>query len=101
MTSQFHITLQSPMGPREGHLRLKVSERGVTGTLALLGFEQPVEGEMRSDGRIRLSHCLQTAVSNMTCETVLHVMQDGSLHGSLHTGKERMRISGERESLAE
>ena len=52
MTHRYHITLHSPMGPREGELSLTGEMNGtVTGVLSLLGFQQPVAGRGgRTDG---------------------------------------------------
>ena len=39
MTHRYHITLHSPMGPREGELSLTGEMNGtVTGVLSLFGF---------------------------------------------------------------
>ena len=78
MTHRYHITLHSPMGPREGELSLTGEMNGtVTGVLSLLGFQQPVAGH-ESSGHIQLQHSLL----ELTGETITGVTHTdkGSIH---------------------
>lgn len=61
----YKLLLKSQLGPREGTLRLEADHGVLTGTLTLLGHENPVSGEWTSAHSFRLSHHLQTAVSDL------------------------------------
>ena len=83
MREEYHVTLYSQMGPREGRLDLQYEGSAVTGSLELMGRRNPVHG-VRS-----------TAVSTLFCETALE------LHGERLTGVTtadvcRMRWEGSR-----
>ena len=85
MREEYHVTLYSQMGPREGR------------SLELMGRRNPVHGVRSEDGRLRLSHAIRTAVSTLFCETALE------LHGERLTGVTtadvcRMRWEGSRVS---
>ena len=108
MREEYHVTLYSQMGPREGRLVLQYEGSAVTGSLELMGRRNPVHG-VRSedghlclshairtaDGHLCLSHAIRTAVSTLFCETALE------LHGERLTGVTtadvcRMRWEGSR-----
>ena len=42
LMEEYEIVLESPMGPRNGSLRFEEKNWEVTGTLILLGYENPV-----------------------------------------------------------
>ena len=97
MREEYHVTLYSQMGPREGRLVLQCEGSAVTGSLELMGRRNPVHGVRSEDGRLCLSHAIQTAVSTLFCETAL------DLHGERLTGVTtadvcRMRWEGSRVS---
>ena len=95
MTSWYQVTLHSPMGPREGTLRLTLSESGVTGTLFLLGMENPVAGEQVRACEFYLTHHLHSILSDLSCRSHLVVSQ-GVLTGEVETEKGCMRLTGVR-----
>ena len=95
MREEYHVTLYSQMGPREGRLVLQCEGSAVMGSLELMGRRNPVHGVRSEDGRLRLSHAIRTAVSTLFCETALE------LHGERLTGVTtadacRMRWKGSR-----
>ena len=97
MREEYHVTLYSQMGPREGRLVLQCEGSAVMGSLELMGRRNPVHGVRSEDGRLRLSHAIRTAVSTLFCETALE------LHGERLTGVTtadvcRMRWEGSRVS---
>lgn len=77
------IILESPLGARSGQLCLEVQNGRVSGTLSLLGYENPVSGRQREDGRLVLDHDLRTAVSVFPCQSILE------WNGSTLTGTTR------------
>ena len=92
---EYHVTLYSQMGPREGRLVLQYEGSAVTGSLELMGRRNPVHGVRSEDGHLCLSHAIRTAVSTLFCETALE------LHGERLTGVTtadvcRMRWEGSR-----
>lgn len=94
MREEYHVTLYSQMGPREG-LVLQYEGSAVTGSLELMGRRNPVHGVRSEDGHLCLSHAIRTAVSTLFCETALE------LHGERLTGVTtadvcRMRWEGSR-----
>jgi len=69
MREEYHVTLYSQMGPREGRLVLQYEGSAVTGSLELMGRRNPVHGVRSEDGHLCLSHAIRTAVSTLFCET--------------------------------
>ena len=99
MREEYHVTLYSQMGPREGRLVLQYEGSAVTGSLELMGRRNPVHGVRSEDGHLCLSHAIRTAVSTLFCETALE------LHGERLTGVTtadvcRMRWEGSRICMA-
>ena len=95
MTEQYQVTLFSQMGPRAGTLFLERRGARITGTLELVGFQNPLEGERLPGGGLLLRHQLHTSMRDFSCVTRLE------LHGGLLTGwttapECRMRWSGTR-----
>ena len=89
MTHRYHITLHSPMGPREGEL-----SGTVTGVLSLLGFQQPVNG-WEERGHIRLEHRLRTAMQELDCVSLLDLAGE-TITGVTHTDKGSIHWTGVR-----
>lgn len=50
MREEYHVTLYSQMGPREGRLVLQYEGSAVTGSLELMGRRNPVHGVRSEDG---------------------------------------------------
>ena len=44
MREEYHVTLYSQMGPREGRLDLQYEGSAVTGSLELMGRRNPING---------------------------------------------------------
>ena len=78
MREEYHVTLYSQMGPREGAGPNTGS--AVTGSLELMRRRNPVHGVRSEDGHLCLSHAIRTAVSTLFCETALE------LHGERLAG---------------
>ena len=93
MTAQYQTTLFSQMGPRQGTLTLEYDGGTVTGFLELVGYRNPVRGTRAEDGRVHLSHVIQTAVSTILCQTVLAFSQ-GRLTGETSARPCRIRWEG-------
>ena len=93
MAARYEIMLDSPLGQRPGALTLREEGGQVRGTLALLGFDNPVDG--RRDGPLlRLRHTLRTRVSRLECETTLRPGADGALMGTVQVGSTCMDLRG-------
>lgn len=88
MREEYHVTLYSQMGPREGRLVLQYEGSAVTGSLELMGRRNPVHGVRSEDGHLCLSHAIRTAVSTLFCETALE------LHGERLTGVTTADVCG-------
>lgn len=93
MTSRYNVTVESPLGLREGTLTLTISQGEVTGTLSLLGFCQPVQGIETGQGRLILTHSLRTAVSNLACKSALTISQE-TLSGTMGTPQWSVPVRG-------
>lgn len=91
----YRLLLKSQLGPREGTLRLETDHGAITGTLTLLGHENPVSGEWTGEHSFRLSHHLQTAISDLVCLSQFTVTEDG-LTGTVQTGRAVMQWDGGR-----
>ena len=59
MREEYHVTLYSQMGPREGRLDLQYEGSAVTGSLELMGRRNPVHGVRSEDGHLCLSHAIR------------------------------------------
>lgn len=79
----YRVTLESPLGPRPGFLRLEFLDSRIDGTLSLLGFDNAVSGRRLDEHRLILTHSLRTAVSVLPCESTLE------WNGSVLTGTTR------------
>ena len=101
MTARYHIIVDSPLGERPGELTLYESPEGVSGTMTLLGWDNPVAGAREGDS-LRLEHRLHTLVSDLRCVTTLRPAP-GGLAGTVQAGRVRMDLRGtkfEREGAA-
>lgn len=108
MRQKYHMTLFSPMGPREGILLIDETENEVSGTLDLLSHQNAVQGRRMEDGRFLLHHRIITAVNEYLCQSVLSdkenrlegelTIESSSSHLNEGIGVERrtMHWSGER-----
>lgn len=93
MREEYHVTLYSQMGPREGRLVLQYEGSAVTGSLELMGRRNPVHGVRSEDGHLCLSHAIRTAVSTLFCETALEL--HGEPYWSDHGGRLPDAMGGE------
>ena len=92
MTIRYQIIVDSPLGSRSGVLALRETAGRVTGTLSLLGGDNPVEGT-REGQTLHLRHALRTRVSQLDCETALR-LADGAMEGTIRVGPTCMQIRG-------
>ncbi len=95
MTESFSIVLDSQLGPRTGILSLEYHQQEVTGSLSILGFENPVTGEWLGRDRLRLSHSIRTRMNEFPCQSLLEVHQD-RVTGTIWMDETRMRCYGEK-----
>ena len=93
MTEQYQVIIQSQLGPRKGTLMLCYHGSQVWGTLDLVGVLDPVQGTRAGDGTVRLTHAIRTAVSTLSCETVLK-LEKGRLSGTTTARSCRMCWEG-------
>lgn len=96
MNQEYEVVLYSPLGPRKGKLFLSCSGTHVTGTLSLLGHQNPVQGEQSQTGTICLFHNIQTQVSNFSCKTTL-ILDGDQLSGLTLMDQEPIHWHGTRE----
>lgn len=94
---EYRLILESQLGPRVGRLRVENGKKTgtVTGTLTLLGYDNPVTGEWISMHSFRISHHLHTIVSDLSCVSVFE-MEGNKISGSLQTNRNKMWWHGER-----
>lgn len=92
---EYKIVLESQLGPREGRFQFVEQEGRITGTLTLLGFQNPISGERTETGSLRLFHYLRTAVSELVCASELE-LAGKQLTGTLRSGQNVMRWHGEK-----
>lgn len=95
MVERYAVTLNSPMGPRQGMLELVFGPSEITGNLHLLGFDNPVSGRQTGDGCVRLRHCLRSLISELRCVTDLKLAQ-GQLSGTSRADQCSILWSGTR-----
>ena len=92
---EYRIVLESQLGPRDGTLRLEGEKAGtVTGSITLLGVENPVLGQWIGKHSLRLSHHLLTQVSDLECVSVFELDGD-NISGTLQNDKTTMFWHGE------
>lgn len=95
---EYRIVLESQLGPRDGTLRLEEENAGaVTGSITLLGVENPVLGQWIGEHSLRLLHHLRTQVSDLECISVFE-LDDDSISGTLQNGKTTMLWHGKNDS---
>lgn len=93
---EYRGVLESQLGLREGTLRWDEEKDGtVTGTITLLGVENPAAGEWIGEHSLRLRHHLRTRVSDLECVSVFD-LGDGKLSGILQNDKNTMLWQGEK-----
>lgn len=92
MSHCYDIVLDSQLGKRFGTLCLTQAGDCVTGSISLMGKDNPVTGK-RHEQRVELFHELRTAVSVLECRTVLELSGD-SLHGCVMSEGSRMELNG-------
>ena len=83
MREEYHVTLYSQMGPREGRLDLQYEGSAVTGSLELMGRRNPVHGVRSEDGHLCLSHAIRTELhgerlTGVTTADVCRMRWEGS-----------------------
>lgn len=92
MAQRYDVVLDSPLGQRFGTLVWTEHSGIVQGTLSLLGFENPVNGQ-RTEKTLELTHRLRTAVSTLTCRTLAQLHGD-ELSGVVTSERCRMELRG-------
>ena len=90
---EYEIVLESPMGPRNGSLRFEEKNGEVTGTLILLGYENPVTGKCFGEHMLKLFHRLSTQISDLTCVSTLETDKN-RIFGELNSGRSTMKRHG-------
>lgn len=91
---EYRIVLESQLGPRDGTLRLEEEKAGtVTGSITLLGVENPAFGQWNSKHSLQLSHHLRTQVSDLECISVFELDGD-NISGTLQNDKTTMLWHG-------
>lgn len=95
MTESFSIVLDSQLGPRTGILSLEYDQKEVTGSLSILGVENPVTGEWLEGGRLRLSHSIHTRMNAFSCQSLLEFHQD-QMTGTIWMDETKMRCYGKK-----
>lgn len=91
---RYHVVLESPLGERSGILTLRGSGDAVTGTLSLLGVDNPVTGAWEGASLV-LRHVLRTGLSALECSTRLDE-ENGGLRGIVRSGGVQMPLRGTR-----
>ena len=94
---QYKLVLESQLGPREGTLQLEDQHGVLTGTITLLGHQNPVSGQWTRDHSFRLFHHLHTQISDLSCVSVFE-MQGDTITGYLQNGGNVMKWHGEQEA---
>ena len=93
MTEKYKVTIHSEMGPRDGILKLNYQGKCITGSLDLMGYINTVCGMQAEAETLRLFHPIKTAVSTLSCETVLR-LHGGDLCGMTTSNAAHMRWEG-------
>lgn len=94
---QYKIVLESQLGPREGVLQLEDQNGVLTGTITLLGHEDPIFGEWIGDHSFQVFHHLRTRISDLSCVSVFKLEED-TITGTLQNGRNVMKWHGKKEA---
>lgn len=89
----YSITLDSPLGPKQGTLAVEGCGARVTGALSILRQDNPFTGERLENGQIRILHELRTAFSTLPGEALLSFDRD-HVTGSVNAGGKAFAVSG-------
>lgn len=92
MTQEYDIILDGQLGQRAGTLIWSEAGGNITGSLSLLGYENPVHGK-RNEQRLELTHQLRTAVRTLDCKTILE-LHDDTLSGVVTSAHTNMNFHG-------
>lgn len=66
MERRFNITMHAPLGPRYGQLRFTQCSDSISGTLALLGSNNPFTGHITENGLIEFSGKLTSKINSFS-----------------------------------
>lgn len=94
MVQKYDIVLESQLGQRYGMLTWTETGIHVTGTLSLLGFDNPIIGQ-RDGQKLELTHKLRTVTSTLTCHTSMR-LQGNELFGIISSERCRMDFHGKK-----
>lgn len=95
MRQTYDVILYGQLGERFGTLTWTEAGGDVSGSLRLLGFENPIRGK-RNGQTLELTHRLQTAVSTLLCRTHAELCGD-DLAGFVVSDHARMRLRGKKQ----
>lgn len=92
--ARYQVILESPLGERRGVLDLHGNGETVSGTLSLLGVDNPISGS-REGETLLLRHTLHTSLNALECTTRLQE-KHGALQGTVCIGVINMPLRGEK-----
>ena len=92
--ARYQVILESPLGERRGVLDLHGNGASVSGTLSLLGVDNPVSGS-REGEMLLLRHTLHTSLNTLECTTQLRE-EDDALRGTVRVGGINMPLRGQK-----
>lgn len=92
---QYHVTMKTPLGPRNGHLLLSMRGARIYGTLRILGSSNTVSGRLLPDGSCTLTGKMQTPVRTIPYTAIGH-FDLKSVALTLHGERNIMPLQGQR-----
>ena len=92
--ARYQVVVESPLGERRGVLDLHGNSESISGTLSLLGVDNPVSGS-REGETLLLRHTLHTSLNALECTTQLRE-EFNTLQGIVRVGVVNMPLRGQR-----
>lgn len=93
IVNRYDIIMRTPLGERQGQLRLAVKGRQISGNLDILGHTNPICGRMEADGRCRLEGQVVTLLRTLPFTADGRVDSD-SVDLTLRGGQHEFQIQG-------
>lgn len=89
----YDIIMRTPLGKRQGQLRLNIQGSQISGDLEILGHTNPICGHMESDGRYHLEGQVVTLLRAFPF-TAQGQMQSDSIYLTLQSHPHTFQIQG-------
>ena len=93
LEQDYIVILFTPLGERNGLLKLKISEAQINGYLNILGHTESIEGELKNGGACQLRGKIVTLMNEFYYEAVGRMDYNG-IDLTLHGGHSELKMKG-------